>query len=154
MSAYTITITLTPEEDAALRARARHTGSTAEELLGRAARSPLAAPRTDDAGRVLVFRAYLDETARAGDISEETAGRAWEAWLRLSREMGGCLTVPDAAPGDDGELLLTWDQDDLHLELEFLPDHPAEFFSRERQAHCAASGTSPTRPSRWRHGSG
>ena len=86
----------------------------------------------DDAGRVLVFHAYLDETARAGDISDETAGRAWEAWCRLSRKMGGCLTVPDAAPGNDSELLLTWDQDERHLELEFLPDGPAKFFSRDR----------------------
>ncbi len=83
-------------------------------------------------GRIRALRGYLDEGIRSGDVSKQTADRAWEAWLHLSRVMYERLSVPDAAPGQDGELLLTWDCGELHLELEILPDGPAEFFSRER----------------------
>ncbi|MBV9849872.1 MAG: hypothetical protein JO250_09390, partial [Armatimonadetes bacterium] len=52
MSVYTITVTLTPEEDAALRAQAARSGQTAEELLRRSVRIPAApdqATRPDNA---------------------------------------------------------------------------------------------------------
>jgi hypothetical protein len=42
--------------------------------------------------------------------------------------MGNLLSVPDACPGPDGQLLYTWDHGDHHLELELFPDAPAEFF--------------------------
>lgn len=80
----------------------------------------------------LRLRDYLKEVAWAGDVSAETAGRATKAWLRLSSMMSGRLPVPDAAPGPDGELLLTWDRGELHLELELMPNGPAEFFARNR----------------------
>lgn len=85
-----------------------------------------------EAGRILALRDYLDESARSGDVSRETADGVWEAWLRLKSQMDGCLPVPDAAPGPNGELLLAWDRGELHLELEFMPDGSAEFFSRNR----------------------
>lgn len=85
-----------------------------------------------EAERRLALHDYLDEVASAGDISKETAERAWEAWLHLNSKTGGCLPVPDAAPGPNGELLLVWDRGELHLELEIMPDGSPEFFSRNR----------------------
>ena len=69
MSVYTITVTLTPEEDAALRARASHAGSTAEELLRQAARAPVADGPGERNARLIA----LLEGFEAGDEAQTQA---------------------------------------------------------------------------------
>ena len=86
MSVYTITVTLTPEEDAALRARARYAGSTAEEVLGQAARHPLTATLSE-AG-------LLDEYHRLVDL--QIAGRLTEAQAAHLRDVEARLNELDA----------------------------------------------------------
>ncbi len=82
MSVYTITVTLTPEEDAALRARARQAGRTAEEVLGQAARHPLAAPQSE-AGLLDEYHQLVDLQI-AGRLTETQATRLRYVESRLN----------------------------------------------------------------------
>ncbi len=43
------------------------------------------------------------------------------------------LPVPDACPGPDGTLLLTWDRGEQHFELEFHPGERPMFFYANRE---------------------
>src|SRR2546425_555455 len=71
---------------------------------------------------------YLYQIVDQELVTPRLARLAWEAWSALSNSMGNALLVPDACPGPNGELLYTWDRDGHHLELEILPDVPAELF--------------------------
>jgi hypothetical protein len=71
---------------------------------------------------------YLYDVVDQELVTQRLARLAWDAWSALSDSTGNLLSVPDACPGPDGQLLYTWDRGDHHLELELLPDAPAEFF--------------------------
>jgi hypothetical protein len=75
---------------------------------------------------------YLYQIEDQELITPRLARLAWDAWTTLSNSLGNALSVPDACPGSDGELLYTWDRDEHHFELEVFPDAPAEFFYRNR----------------------
>lgn len=83
MSAYTITVTLTAEEDATLRARALRAGRAPEELLGLAARAP-----------ALLGDALLEEYHRLVDV--ELAGRLTDAQAERRRAVEARLDERDA----------------------------------------------------------
>ncbi len=75
---------------------------------------------------------YLGSVRDAGDISESTATLALIAWATLSDAISNSLSVPDAAPGPEGQLLYAWNKGEHHLELEIFPNSPAEFFYLNR----------------------
>lgn len=75
---------------------------------------------------------YLKAIVRTRDIDIQTGEFAWIAWNYLSDAMLNRLSVPDACPGVNGQLLYTWDRDEHHLEIEIFPRASAEFFYRNR----------------------
>ena len=90
------TITLSPEEDAALHARAALAGCTAEELLRQAARAPIITPTPDalppDDALLAEYRDLMCQELRGALTSEGAARlRAVEAELDERDESG-----PDA----------------------------------------------------------
>ena len=75
---------------------------------------------------------YLASVRDAGEISADVAIRALSAWFTLRGAMLENLSVPDAAPGPEGQLLYAWNNVEHHLELEVFPNGPAEFFYLNR----------------------
>ena len=82
--------------------------------------------------RVQDLEDYLDRIYGRGFISADVRDDALRAWGALSAATHNALIVPDACPGDEGDLLLTWDRDDHHLELEFVRGSPAVVFWADR----------------------
>lgn len=82
--------------------------------------------------RVQGLATYLREIETGGYISASTAADARRIWDELNRATHARLPVPNASPGPDGMLLLTWDRREHHLELEFLPEKPPVFFYFDR----------------------
>jgi len=68
--------------------------------------------------RIQGFKDYLVMCEGRNSISALVHDRAWTIWEKMSNKMGGALEVPDACPGASGELLLTWDKDSDHFEVE------------------------------------
>jgi hypothetical protein len=75
---------------------------------------------------------YLNRICDQGFISADVRDDALTAWSALSAATHNALIVPNACPGDEGDLLLTWDRDDHHLELEFVRGSPAIVFWADR----------------------
>ncbi len=75
---------------------------------------------------------YLNEIHAGGHISSRTANDAKRVWAELNLATHARLPVPNASPGPDGMLLLTWDRHEHHLELEFLPEKSPSFFYFDR----------------------
>ncbi len=71
---------------------------------------------------------YLNLIVDQELVTPRVARLAWNAWTALSNSTGNAMLVPDACPSPDGELLYTWDRGEHHLELEIVPDAPAELF--------------------------
>src|SRR5579862_4955623 len=72
------------------------------------------------------FYAYLNGIESQGFISHQTNTDATAVWKDLQRNT--MLPVPNASAGPDGILLLTWDENQHHLEVEFLPEQMPMFF--------------------------
>jgi hypothetical protein len=83
-------------------------------------------------GRVQELENYLNRICGRGFISADVRDDALRAWNALSAATHNALMVPNACPGDEGDLLLTWDRDDHHLELEFVRGSPAIVFCADR----------------------
>lgn len=66
-------------------------------------------------------------------ISPETAREAVLAWHLIWDASDRKMPIPVACTGPDGRLLYTWDHGEHHLELEFIPKMPAEFFYKNRR---------------------
>ena len=82
--------------------------------------------------RVQEIENYLNRICAQGFISADVRDDALRAWNALSAATRNALIVPNACPGDEGDLLLTWDRDDHHLELEFVRGSPAVVFWADR----------------------
>ena len=65
-------------------------------------------------------------------VSLATATAARIAWFAIWRASNYAIPLPAACTGPDGKLAYAWDRDEHHLELEFIPNQPAEFFYRNR----------------------
>jgi hypothetical protein len=83
-------------------------------------------------GRVQELEDYLNGICDQGFISADVKDDTLKAWRALSASTHNALMVPNACPGDEGDLLLTWDRDDHHLELEFVQGSPAIVFFTDR----------------------
>src|SRR2546423_15629017 len=82
--------------------------------------------------RAAKLRAYLERAAGEGLISRSVSASCWRAWEDAASAVPG-LEVPDACPGPDGSLLLTWDRGEQHFELEFQPGEAPMFFYANRE---------------------
>lgn len=96
------------------------------------------AETTSQDSRIAGLRRYLAQVSsyeeEAPLISEATAASSLAAWKALWSASGKRLSVPDACPGPDGQLLYTWDREEHHLELEIFPSGRGEFFYRNRKS--------------------
>lgn len=55
-------------------------------------------------------------------ITASVANLSRAVLLNAIKASGGELPIPSAGCGEDGELLMTWDRDELHLEAEVAAD--------------------------------
>lgn len=78
---------------------------------------------------------YLDRVSHKGLIASDMALTALETWEIIKQQTN--LPTPVACPGPEGDLLLTWDNDIHHLELEFIPDNTPTFFYLNRDTNEA-----------------
>jgi hypothetical protein len=83
-------------------------------------------------GRVLGLINYLkDISAGTGEerlVAPNTARLAFTLWASLWLGTRYKLPVPDACPAADGSIFYTWQREEHHLELQVMPEGPAEFF--------------------------
>jgi hypothetical protein len=77
--------------------------------------------------------AYLGRLQRDAVITEATFMKAGMAWSSIVLTTRKPLPPADVAPGDDGSVLISWDRDEHHLEIEVFPgDGPNELFYGNR----------------------
>lgn len=75
---------------------------------------------------------YMMDQFNSGQIDRSTANLTLETWNRVAHATCNRLCVPDACPGSQGQMLLTWDRADHHLEIEIFPNGAIESFYRNR----------------------
>ena len=86
-------------------------------------------PRLTERNRAIAdLRRYVDMCEEGGFISARVRDAIWYTWQRLNSAVKDNLEVPDACPGSNGEILLTWDQGNDHFEVEIGPSTEVEFF--------------------------
>jgi hypothetical protein len=84
--------------------------------------------------RVQEFRWYMERITVRGLISQATEREALLVWESLSSATSSAIGVPNAAPGNDGQLLLVWDSGQHHLEIEFQSGATPSLFYADRTA--------------------
>jgi hypothetical protein len=92
--------------------------------------------------RIKGFKEYLVMCEGRHSISTSVHNLGWLIWEKLNSRLGYALAVPDACPGPSGELLLTWDKDSDHFEVEVEPSLDVSFFYVN--SHKNISWESPT----------
>ena len=85
-----------------------------------------------------LLRRYVEETKAKNLISDESARLALETWSKLQAATDGLLAVPNAAPGDDGQLMFAWDRGRHHAEIEFEPGVLPVFFYADRTDYASS----------------
>jgi hypothetical protein len=78
------------------------------------------------------LEAYLNFLVEEHLATCQNADQAREAWQGLHEYFNGNLSVPAASSGPDGQILLTWDDDLEHLEMEFILNEATTIFSMNR----------------------
>jgi hypothetical protein len=81
--------------------------------------------------------AVMDEITRLAAylyryLHPRVAGRALVAWAVVDRALGGAI-IPNAGAVTESHVLLTWNADGHHLEVEVFDDAPAELFYWNRR---------------------
>jgi len=76
---------------------------------------------------------YLREAEAGRLVATSVATAARRIWTALSGAFDHQLSVPDACPGPDGDLLYTWDRGHHHFELEIEPGAVPTAFSWNRK---------------------
>jgi hypothetical protein len=84
--------------------------------------------------RVQGFLRYIENITVRGLISKATEREALLVWESLSSATSSAIGVPNAAPGNDGQLLLVWDSGQHHLEIEFESGATPSLFYADRTA--------------------
>lgn len=106
-------------------------GTTAGSLWARVL-EPMVLPVLATIGPV---SGYLSAMLQRGQLSEETYSRVTGAWMLVMtacRDLGS-LPPAGAAVGEDGSVLLTWDREEHHFEIEVPPAvGPLECFYAHR----------------------
>lgn len=92
--------------------------------------SPILKPLLEAGPSVYV---YLFKLKNEGVISEQTYMKAALAWGSIILASRRALPPADVAPGDDGSVLISWDREEHHLEVEVFPgDGPNELLYGNR----------------------
>lgn len=76
---------------------------------------------------------WLDSILNQKLISREIHDEADAAFNLLKRLYEGTLQIPATCTGPDGRLMYSWDKDEHHLEVEFIPNELTELFYRNRK---------------------
>jgi len=92
----------------------------------------LASQHLERRNQMAELKLYVENKARRGFISEEIARTTLNFWQRLNSSTSGALSIPNAAPGDNGEMMLAWDAAQFHMELEIGPSEAPCFFFADR----------------------
>ena len=125
-------------EQVACLAEQRHRDAIARILLRPRGFAGSSAPEQDYAAFARLFhehRLYINRLGESGLISRGLAKLALTIWWRLDASVHGTdLTIPDASPGPNGELLYTWKRGPHYLSLEMADGVAAEFFYQHRES--------------------
>jgi hypothetical protein len=80
---------------------------------------------------------FLAEIAAGHDpaVTPATAELARRAWEQIRAATGNRMPVPAACTVPDGQIFYCWDHHRHHLELEIIPNEPADYFYRDRQTN-------------------
>jgi hypothetical protein len=110
--------------------------------------------QTIESSRSAELRTYFAMCTKRDFIDTAVADLGLNLWRKLSARLRGRVQVPDACPGVDGEILLTWDQGAHHLELEITSDLSATFFYMNTKSNecweCAANANDPLDKRIWK----
>ena len=87
----------------------------------------------EEHGRAQRLHQYIEDAAASGRLTPPMAARTWNLWEMLYNVMNKRLRVPSACPGNDHDMMFTWRNGEHYLELEILPNAPAEFFYKNRR---------------------
>jgi hypothetical protein len=82
---------------------------------------------------------YLDSLPARGLASDRVSIVAVQLWNRLNEVLP--LPPPDASPTNGGGLLMSWDRNGRHVEIEIEGDASWEWFYRHRIADVSEAGT-------------
>ncbi|MGH7486324.1 MAG: hypothetical protein ACRD3J_21410 [Thermoanaerobaculia bacterium] len=100
--------------------------------------SKLAALQSDSVERWL---AYLRSLPMRSLATENVAAATERLWSQLSDELDALIPPPNASPTDDGGVLMSWQRNGRHLEVEMMPDGTYDWFYRHRASDTDESGT-------------
>lgn len=85
------------------------------------------------AAKVVEHYDWLEKQFKSGEITASMFARANQYSDLLLDPIKNKMPIPGAATGPDGEMFFGWDKGRHHLELELIPDQPAEWFYRDRE---------------------
>jgi hypothetical protein len=108
-----------------------------EEQVHSAGRSDQAVEFAADAERQWLH--YLRNLPQSGAVSPFIAASAEQLWRDI-QSVTGNLRVPDAVATGDGGILLAWDRDDHHVEIELMPSGSFDWLYRNRRTGVYAGG--------------
>jgi hypothetical protein len=77
---------------------------------------------------------YLLGVIEKGYASADTIEAARSSWEALDAATDRRVAIPNAGPGPNGEMILTWDQREHHFEIEVAPAEPPYLFYRNRES--------------------
>jgi hypothetical protein len=82
---------------------------------------------------------YLRNLPQSGAVSPFIAASAEQLWRDIQPATGR-LPVPDAVATANGGILLAWDRDDHHIEIELMPSGSYDWLYRNRRTGVYAGG--------------
>jgi hypothetical protein len=88
-----------------------------------------------DRERLQSVSRYLSECVSQGFLSQsivDDARSILHKAISKIHAMGRTLPIPDACPGSEGRLLLSWNRESHYIEFEFIPGEHIEVFYRNR----------------------
>lgn len=88
---------------------------------------------------VVEFAQYLRGEVDNKWTDEQTAARSFAIWQTVSTDLDA-LQVPDCSTADDGRVLMTWDDNVRHFEIEVFPGADAEWFYLELDSGTSDGG--------------
>ena len=87
------------------------------------------------------WHAYLSSLPLRHLATERAAAATEGLWNELSEELEAPIPPPNASPTDDAGVLMSWQLNGHHLEIEVMPDGAYEWFYRHRVSDMDESGS-------------
>ncbi len=121
---------MSDEKPLPLKTRGLSTTVSAVPRLPSVKPEPEANPRED-------WNVYLSSLARPrGPLTSQHAKHVRRFWHSLRSQLSPDLPVPQAGPTEAPGLLLVWDRDRHHLEVEIFQDGTYDWFYRDRRSEA------------------